>query len=405
MFEFADRLGNRETLEPLPGERVETLLLRHHIPPASVLVLREGEPVSDSHVLDPGARYEAALIEGYDIGAIRSVFSHLRNDPQPADAAYAMRRLGFSVRGGLETESAGLSVEEMAAFVEEKIVDTCREFELVREGDRIVVGLSGGVDSSALLIALDAVRPHLPRFRLIAVTFEDCDREHSKTFDHAVDLAKSLGVEHHILPARMAQEVFRLSAPLQEVLPALMRTASAHQVMYIDHHTTRRVLEVFAEQNSLNRIALGLHTTDLIGGLLNGWMTGYHVGGVPVRPVGEVEYIYPLAFVTKRELHLYHLHQTGELARHSHPNPWELDPKDRNFYYYLADLLQSFWPGLETMLIPAHNWRIRRQGPLRYEQCENCGSTLLHQPFSPISGSECDACVLFRNAGYIAEAS
>jgi tRNA(Ile)-lysidine synthase TilS/MesJ len=403
VFELVDRLGNRELIVPLPGDRVETILLRHHVPPSSVLVMRDGQPVSDSHLLEDQAGYTAHLIEGYDLRTIRAVLSRLQSDPDAAAAAYAVRRIGFSTAGELETESVGLSLEETAAYVEQKIADTCREFELIREGDRVVIGLSGGVDSSSLLLALDAVRPHLPSFRLIAATFEDFDREHSRTFEHAVDLAGRLGVEHHVVPAQIAQEVFRLRLPLREILPGLMRTSSAHHVMYVDHHTTRRALEVFAERSSFNRIALGLHVTDLLAGLLNGWATGYHVGSLPVRPIGDVEYVYPLAFVTKRELHLYHLHRTGELARHSFPNPWEINPKDRNFYYYLADLMQSYWPGLETMLIPAHNWRVRREPPLRYEECENCGSTLLHQPFSSISSAECDACTLLRSAGYLAE--
>jgi hypothetical protein len=180
-----------------------------------------------------------------------------------------------------------------------------------------------------------------------------------------------------------------------------MNTPFAHHVMYIDHHTTRRTLEVFAEQGGLNRIALGLHTTDLIAGLLNGWMTGYSIANLPVRELGGLTYIYPLAFLSKRELHLYHLHCTGDLARHAYPNPWETDPMDRNFYYYLADHLQALWPGLETMLFTAHNWRLRRQPSLRYEQCQNCGAAILQQPFTTAKAEECDVCTVLRRAGFI----
>jgi tRNA(Ile)-lysidine synthase TilS/MesJ len=401
MFEFRDRLGNTETLRPLPGDRVETLLLRHHIPPASVLVLKADQPVSDSHVIDPGGAYLASLIEGYDLGAIRAALSRLTDGADAADSEYAFRRLTFGETGALEVEAAGMSPEEVADQVEAKILDTCREYDLVREGDGVVLGLSGGVDSSALLLALDAVRPYLPKFRLVTATFEDEDQKHSETLQHAIDLAKSLGIEHQIVPVTIAQEVFHLRAPLREVMPALMDTNASHNVMYIEHHATRRALEVFAERNGLNRISLGLHTTDLLAGLLNSWATGYHIGNIPLRPIGKFDYIYPLAFVTKRELHLYHFQRTGRLARHAFPNDWEIHPKDRNFYYYLADRLQSIWPGLETMLVPAHNWRIKRQPALTYEQCDNCGSTVLHQPWSSVASNECDACTVFRKHGFL----
>jgi tRNA(Ile)-lysidine synthase TilS/MesJ len=402
MFEFRDRLGNRETWKPQPGDRVETLLLRHNVPPASVLVQKGDQPVSDAHVIEPDATYVAALIEGYDIGAIRAALGALGGG-DAADSAYAFRRLTFAENGALDVESVGMDGEEVADMVEAKILDTCREYNLIREGDAVVLGLSGGVDSSSLLLAFDALRPYLPKFRLATATFEDEDQKHSETLQHAIDLAKKLGFEHEIVPLKTAQEIFHLKVPLREVMPALMQTPDAHNVMYIEHHATRRALEVYAERNGLNRIAWGLHTTDLLAGLLNSFATGYHIGNLPVRPIGKVDYIYPLTFVPKRELHLYHFQRTGRLARHAFPNEWEIHPKDRNFYYYLADRLQAIWPGLETMLVPAHNWRIKRQPALTYETCENCGSTVLHQPWSSVKSDECDACTVFRKHGYIEE--
>jgi tRNA(Ile)-lysidine synthase TilS/MesJ len=266
-----------------------------------------------------------------------------------------------------------------------------------------LVALSGGVDSSSLLLALTSAAKRLPEFRLVAVTFEDFDSRTSSTFVHANDLAKRLGVEHHLAPASLAQEVFHLNMPLREVLPLLMKTPAAHHTMYVDHHTTRRVLEVMADRLSLNRIALGLHTTDLVAGLLNGVMSGYNIASLPLRTVGSTTYIYPLAFITKRELHLYHLSKTGKLAQHSHPNPWEMNPSDRNFYYYLADSLQSDWPGLEVLMFTAHQWRLRRQAPLSYVECRNCGAALLEQPFTKLTNGECDVCAILRTQGFIRE--
>lgn len=172
-----------------------------------------------------------------------------------------------------------------------------------------------------------------------------------------------------------------------------METKATHHVMYIDHHTTRRALEVLAGRNGLNVIALGLHTTDLVAGLLNGWLTGYSIAGIPSRKVGDVTYAYPLAFVHKRELHLNHLRAVGKLARHSQPNPWERNPLDRNFYYYLADQLQAHWPGIETLLFTGHAVRLRSGQPTpRYERCRNCGAAVLHQPFTPVNSEDCDVC-------------
>jgi tRNA(Ile)-lysidine synthase TilS/MesJ len=404
MFTFCDRLGKRTELETVPGESAEMVLLRNLIPPASVILLRDGIPVSESCVVSEQHSFEASLIEGYDIESIRSEYRRMAEQSGADDAPFVKRRLGFSVTGGLESEVAGLSLEELAEHVEETVVETCREFELIRRGDGVLVGLSGGVDSSALLLALANARSQLPKFRLAAVTFEDCDMATSPTFQHAIDLARELEVEHHIAPAQLAQDVFRLQLPLKDALGRVMRTQHGHHTMYLDHHTTRRVLEVFGQREGLNVVALGLHTTDLIGGLLNGWTTGYRMGAIPARDVNGIRYVYPLAFLSKRELHLYHWQRTGKLSRHTHPNAWELTPLDRNYYYYLADMLQTLWPGLETHLIPAHNWRVRREPPLQYESCRNCGAAVLHQPFTPVDAEECDACTIFREAGLLREA-
>jgi len=403
VFTFIDRLNEQISLAVLPGERVEALLLRNRIPPASVIVLCDGNPVPESHVIQPAGSYVASLIEGYDIAAIQKAYSVLSDSVAAEGAAYIKKRLQLTRTGGIYVEAVPLNLAETAQHVETTIVDTCQHYDLIRSGDGVLVALSGGVDSSSLLLALSSVAKRLPEFRLVAVTFEDFDSQTSATFGHATDLARRLGVDHHLAPALLAEEIFHLNTPLRDVLPRLMRTSIAHQTMYIDHHTTRRVLEVMAERLSLTRVALGLHTTDLVAGLLNGVMSGYNIADLPLRALGTVTYIYPLAFVTKRELHLYHLFRTGTLARHSSPNPWELNPTDRNFYYYLGDQLQSWWPGLEVLMFTAHQWRLRRQAPLTYIECRNCGSALLEQPFTALTGGECDVCAILRSQGFITE--
>lgn len=406
MLEFIDRLGGRVTLEAHRGETLRAALERSGIPCTSVLITSESEPVADSTIYADQVRYEAALIEGYDIGSIRKARDRLFA-PLAAGttAAHVERILSFDRQGGLTVEAVPLSVASTADSVERKVVETCTEFALVRPDAGLLIGLSGGVDSSSLLMALAAARSKLPAFRLVAVTFEDYDAALSPTFEHARRLCLDLGVEHHVAPAQLAADVFHLNTPLREVLVRLLDTRWAHFVMYIDHHTTRRTLEVFARRQGIDRIALGLHTTDLIAGLMNAWMTGYQVGGLPLRKVGDMTYVYPLAFISKRELHLYYRARRGSYVRHSSPNPWEQRPLDRNFYYYLADRMQDLWPGLEAMMFLAHESRLHGQRALAYDVCRNCGAALLHQPFTTVDADECDVCSVFRQAGFLTKAA
>lgn len=399
-FIFTDRLGRSEDLDALPGEPIGGLLRRHFIPPASVLVTCGGEVMGDAHVPLAGRVYDARLIEGYDIGAIRS---RLREASTGGDA-FRKSRIVLGVDGDLEVEKADLGGEGIVDHVISTVCDTIRHYDLIGEGDRILVGLSGGVDSSSLLIALKEASRRSPRFELVAATFEDFDSDRSPTFGQAHELANDLGIEHHLVPEGLVQEAFHLSEPLRSILPKLMGTRFAPMAMYIDHHTTRRGLELLAVQQGITKIALGLHTTDLIAGLLNGFAMGYRVGSLPLRRVGRISYIYPLAFIPKRELHLFHYSKRGFLARHSEANAWERNPLDRNYYYYLADMLQEYWPGIEAYIFNSHNLRNAREGAIRMESCSNCGSELLIQPFMPAGVPECEACQILAEAGFRSQA-
>lgn len=393
-------MGGRTALAASEGERVGAVLFREGVPPSSVIVLRGKAPVSDDHLLVSGESYEAQLIEGYDLATIRAARGALAG--VDGDAPYVQRRLYLTPTGGLETERQPMDMDELAAYVEEIVYDTCAQFDLLPRGSSALLGLSGGVDSSSLLLALDAVRRRRGNdFEIVAATFEDADMRGSPTFSRARRIAHELGVEHVVIRAERAEEVFGLTGPLDEVLPALMETEYAHVAMYVDHHVTRRLLEVEADERGVDRIALGLHTTDLVAGLLNGFMTGYASGSLPSRTVGDRVYVYPLAFLAKRALHLYHLQRRGHLASHTEPNGWERHPTDRNYYYWLADALQELWPGHEHLLLAGQESRARGLAQLVYVTCTNCGASLLQQPFSAVEDGECDVCQALRAVGLI----
>lgn len=393
-----DRRGEVTRLAAEAGEPVLQTLLRNLVPPPTVAVSCDGVPVPDSHRLQPGARYHASLIEGYDIGTILSVLT----DGDGGGGAYVKKRLLFTDEGRLGLEQTALSMAGAARLVEQTVRETVNRFGLIQPDAPVVLGLSGGVDSGSLMLALGAIleKGEMP-FRLIAATFQDYDSRYSDTFDRARRLAVRFGVEHHLVGEDVCQSTFHLKRPLRQILPALMETEDAHQTMYVDHHTTRRTLEVFAQTQGSATIALGLHTTDLLAGLLNAQASGYRIGAMPLRPVGDFTYIFPLAFVQKRELHLYHQHHTGQVPKHSPVNPWEFNPLDRNFYYYLADFMQALWPGAEHWMLTNPLLDSCRQPADRYAQCGNCGGAIDTQDRPWNAGDFCDACSVLARYGYV----
>jgi tRNA(Ile)-lysidine synthase TilS/MesJ len=399
MLSLLDRRGGLHSLIAQPGDTVAAALMRNSIPPPSVVTYCGEELiVPDDHVLDPANTYVARLIEGYDITGIRRL-----QESRDSSAAYVHRRLSIAPTGALTLERTPLDLPSAAAHVESVVHETLGEFALLGSGDKVVLGLSGGVDSGSLLMLLAAYRDAagLADLDIHAATFQDFDSKWSETFDFAARLADKHNVEHDVVPAEYAERVFHLNRPMAQILMYLMETEDAHFAMYADHHSTRRVLEVYADERRTNKIALGLHTTDLLAGLLNSYTTGFDVGPAPQRTVGPYTYVLPLAFVPKRELHLYYTHKTGHTPKQTVPNQWEFNPGDRNFFYYLADQIQWVWPGIETWMFTAHA-RSAADRSERYRVCENCGGSVVQQPvLTDAWPGVCDVCEILDKHGWI----
>jgi tRNA(Ile)-lysidine synthase TilS/MesJ len=398
MFSLLDRRGGLHALAQRPGDTVAVTLLRNAIPPTSVLTLcNESTVVADDHVVDPANSYVARLIEGYDIIGIRRLF-----DGSDSSMPYVRRRLGLAANGSLDMERTALDVRGVARHVEDTVRETIEHFELITPADTVVLGLSGGVDSGSLLMLLAAYRDAAaPSLQIHAATFQDFDSKWSATFDFARQLADRHQVTHEVLDSSRAEEIFHLNRPLAQILMYLMETDDAHVTMYVDHHTTRRILEVHADELATTKVALGLHTTDLLAGLLNSYTLGFEMGGIPNRRVGPYTYIFPLAFVPKRELHLYYQHWAGHAPRQTEPNQWEFNPRDRNFLYYLADQLQWQWPGIETWMFTAHARRAARTD-FSFLACQNCGASVLDQSSDRQEWvGVCDVCEVLDKHGWV----
>lgn len=396
MLYFQDRKGKKIELDITNNETIADVLIKNKIPPTSVLTTCNGSPVSEYTKINETCDYISRLIEGYDIETIiEAVDEGCHNQ----DVAYVKNRIHFDVEGKLCPEHVGLSVDDVVNMVDENIEYAIQNYEMIQEGDTVLVGLSGGIDSSSLLIALSQLQKKM-NFKLVAATFEDFDSLSSPTFTNAQALAKKFNVEHKLISADLVTKTFNLNTPILKILPEMMNTKYGHFSMYVDHHTTRRALEVFADELGANKIVLGLHTTDLLGGMLNSLTTGYVVGDMFKRQIGSYTYIYPLCFIPKKELHMYYYAKMGKFAVHSYPNAWEMNPQDRNYYYYLADMLQVTFPGIENYLLEANTFRNKESKAIKFTRCRNCGAYIVQQGDGE-NDANCDVCEILSKLGYI----
>lgn len=127
------------------------------------------------------------------------------------------------------------------------------DFDMIEDGDKIAVGLSGGKDSITLLHALYYLQKfYTKKFELMAITIHPG----SETFktDELEKMCKDLGVEYVVYNSNIAEVVFDIrkeKAPCS--LCANMR---------------RGMLNSVAIEYGCNKIALGHHADDVMETLL-----------------------------------------------------------------------------------------------------------------------------------------
>jgi uncharacterized protein (TIGR00269 family) len=87
--------------------------------------------------------------------------------------------------------------------VELRVASTIKNESQIREGDRVAVALSGGKDSTALLVIFSRILPSFPGSELVAITVDEGIAGYrADTLRAAETLTKQLGVNHHIVSFR-----------------------------------------------------------------------------------------------------------------------------------------------------------------------------------------------------------
>jgi tRNA 2-thiocytidine biosynthesis protein TtcA len=182
----------------------------------------------------------------------------------------------------------------LEARIAKKVTKAIAEYNLIADGDRIMVGLSGGKDSWALLQVLDVLRQRAPiDFSLVAVTV-----------DSGYD-----GYRHDLISSTCEQRGWEyriVHTEIGEVMEDLL-----------DHDATpcslcarlrRGVLYRLATEVGATKIALGHHLDDFIETLLLNLFFGGTLKAMPARLVSDNSrhvVIRPLVGVTEAEARAY----------------------------------------------------------------------------------------------------
>lgn len=175
-----------------------------------------------------------------------------------------------------------------------KVTRAIAEHQLIEDGDRVMVGLSGGKDSWALMQILDVLRARAPiRFSIVAVNVDSGYEGYEH--ERLAEACRARGWELH-------HESTSIGAVIDDVLDADATPCS------LCARLRRGVLYRMADAVGATKIALGHHLDDFIETLLLNLFFAGSLKAMPARLVSDNErhvVIRPLVYVTEAEARAY----------------------------------------------------------------------------------------------------
>ncbi|MCD7978054.1 MAG: tRNA 2-thiocytidine biosynthesis TtcA family protein [Tannerellaceae bacterium] len=179
--------------------------------------------------------------------------------------------------------------EQLFRKIEEKVKKAIFEYGLISDGDRIMIGLSGGKDSLALVELLGRrSKIFRPRFEIVVVHIVMSNIPYRSDLDYLKSCADAYG-----LPFIVHETSFDAA------------TDTRKSPCFLCSWMRRKALFDLAKQHNCNKIALGHHQDDLLQTLL---MNLIHQGAFGTMPPKlkmnkfDMEIIRPLCLVEEKEL-------------------------------------------------------------------------------------------------------
>ena len=179
-----------------------------------------------------------------------------------------------------------MTLQKLFSYTRQAIND----FQMIQDGDKIAIGVSGGKDSLALLYALTGLQKFIPeKIQLVAVTV---DLGFGKFQTESVkELCKKLEIEYHVVKTQIA-----------DILKAKIKEGSFCSLCA---KMRKGALNNFAKELGCNKIAYAHHKDDFIETMLLSLLyEGQFFSFPPVKYFEEADItvIRPLIYIHEKDI-------------------------------------------------------------------------------------------------------
>lgn len=191
-----------------------------------------------------------------------------------------------------------VEINKLAKRLRRNVGRAIQDYNMITEGDRVMVCLSGGKDSYTMLDVLRSLQKSAPvSFELVAVNL---DQKQPDFPEHVLpEYLERAGVAYHVIE----QDTYSV---VKRVVPEGKTQCG------LCSRLRRGALCSFAEQHGMTKIALGHHRDDILETLFLNMFHGGRLAAMPPKLMSESAghiVIRPLAYCRERDIETYARHR------------------------------------------------------------------------------------------------